>query len=29
MLNTLLTTDIIEGWVTDLIELIEKTHGTH
>ena len=29
MLTTLFTTDIIGGWVTKLIELIEKNIGTH
>ena len=29
MLNKLFTTDIIGGWVTKLIELIEKNDGTH
>ena len=29
MLNKLLTTDLIGGWVTKLIESIEKTNGTH
>ena len=29
MLTKLFTTDIIGGWVTKLIELIEKNSGTH
>ena len=29
MLNTLIITDIIGGWVTNLIKSIEKTNGTH
>ena len=29
MLNTLLTTDYIGGWVTTLIESIKKTNGTN
>ena len=29
MLHKLFTTDLIGGWVTMLIESIEKTNGTH
>ena len=29
MLNTLLTTDLLGGWVTKLIESIEKPNSTH
>ena len=29
MLNKLLTSDLIGGWVTKLIESIEKNNGTH
>ena len=29
MVNTLLTTDLISGYVTNLIESIKKTNGTH
>ena len=29
MLNTLLTTNLIGGWVTKLIQTIEKNNGTH